>query len=271
MAGMTDDQALLAAVLAAPDDDAPRLIYADWLDEHGQAERAEFIRVQCELARVECPGCRPFYPCREGGLCRKEPLRRREREFGEWYHDGPPGWLFIIPHHHFEPSIANVPLCTVRRGFVDEVRCRAADWLKHGDQLAATQPIREVRGTGNRSDWRFWLSTSRVVSDEFYKSPVESWVGLSEVYRQLILRVDDVGRPILATDDETDAAILSARWPSVKTWRLPAPPARPAPPVMQNSQQVGRLENVRMQEGHVVADIVIPGSPGAGRITARIH
>src|SRR3954447_18033797 len=52
---MTDGTALLAAIRAAPDDDAPRLIYADWLDEHGQPERAEFIRVQCELARRETP------------------------------------------------------------------------------------------------------------------------------------------------------------------------------------------------------------------------
>jgi uncharacterized protein (TIGR02996 family) len=47
---MTDEPALLAAVAAAPDDDTPRLVYADWLDDHGRPERAEFIRVQCRLA-----------------------------------------------------------------------------------------------------------------------------------------------------------------------------------------------------------------------------
>jgi uncharacterized protein (TIGR02996 family) len=55
---MTDETALLAAIRATPDDDSPRLIYADWLDEHNQPERAEFIRVQCELARVETPTLR---------------------------------------------------------------------------------------------------------------------------------------------------------------------------------------------------------------------
>jgi uncharacterized protein (TIGR02996 family) len=34
-----------------PDNDAPRLVYADWLDEQGDP-RGEFIRVQCELARM---------------------------------------------------------------------------------------------------------------------------------------------------------------------------------------------------------------------------
>jgi uncharacterized protein (TIGR02996 family) len=49
---MTDEDALLAAIVAHPDDDTPRLVYADWLDEHGQPDRAEFIRLQCELAQV---------------------------------------------------------------------------------------------------------------------------------------------------------------------------------------------------------------------------
>jgi uncharacterized protein (TIGR02996 family) len=48
---MSDRDALIAAILANPDEDTPRLMYADWLDEHGEAPRAEFIRVQCELAR----------------------------------------------------------------------------------------------------------------------------------------------------------------------------------------------------------------------------
>jgi len=37
-------QAFLAAIRATPDDDLPRLAFADWLEEHGQAERAEWIR-----------------------------------------------------------------------------------------------------------------------------------------------------------------------------------------------------------------------------------
>jgi uncharacterized protein (TIGR02996 family) len=55
---MSDREALLTAVFASPADDAPRLVYADWLDEHGQPERAEFIRVQCELARTDDPALR---------------------------------------------------------------------------------------------------------------------------------------------------------------------------------------------------------------------
>ena len=45
-----DQIALMRAILAQPDEDTPRLVYADCLEENGQGERAEFIRVQCEIA-----------------------------------------------------------------------------------------------------------------------------------------------------------------------------------------------------------------------------
>lgn len=50
---MTDLDALLAAIIATPDDDAARLVYADKyqdLDTEEARARAEFIRVQVELA-----------------------------------------------------------------------------------------------------------------------------------------------------------------------------------------------------------------------------
>src|SRR5437667_9297562 len=51
----TDAEAFLQRIRAYPDDDAPRLIFADWLDEQGSveaADRAEFIRVQVALAQM---------------------------------------------------------------------------------------------------------------------------------------------------------------------------------------------------------------------------
>src|SRR5437764_14875679 len=47
---MPDDDAFLRAILAHPDDDLPRLIYADYLDERGDP-RGEFVRLQCDEAR----------------------------------------------------------------------------------------------------------------------------------------------------------------------------------------------------------------------------
>ena len=45
-------EALWAAVCENPDDDAPRLVFADWLEEHGRTPWATFIRAQVQAARL---------------------------------------------------------------------------------------------------------------------------------------------------------------------------------------------------------------------------
>ncbi|MCI0704841.1 MAG: TIGR02996 domain-containing protein [Planctomycetia bacterium] len=47
---LSQHEAFLRAIFDAPDDDTPRLVYADFLQENGEEDRAELIRVQCELA-----------------------------------------------------------------------------------------------------------------------------------------------------------------------------------------------------------------------------
>lgn len=42
-----EELSLLAAIHANPREDTPRLVYADWLQEHDQPEYAEFIRLEC--------------------------------------------------------------------------------------------------------------------------------------------------------------------------------------------------------------------------------
>ncbi|MCI0461263.1 MAG: TIGR02996 domain-containing protein [Gemmataceae bacterium] len=87
---MTDEDALLQAISwADPYDDDPRLIYADWFEENGQAERAELIRVQCELARHGVP---------QGRL---EELRARVAELltRNWARWLPPGCHPALPWH----------------------------------------------------------------------------------------------------------------------------------------------------------------------------
>ena len=66
---MFADDAFLAAIRAHPEEDGPRLVYADWLDEHGRHDRAEFIRAQVALARPRLPG----------GAARRKELQQREK------------------------------------------------------------------------------------------------------------------------------------------------------------------------------------------------
>lgn len=54
---MTEREALLAAIRESPDNDLPRLIYADYLDEHGSRGRdaatVEFIRISCKYMNAQ--------------------------------------------------------------------------------------------------------------------------------------------------------------------------------------------------------------------------
>lgn len=74
-----DADALLRAIVRHPDDDTPRLVYADWLQENGRTEEGEFLRVQCRLAAAE-PGD-PEYA----------ELIEREEELRHWLGTHVPG------------------------------------------------------------------------------------------------------------------------------------------------------------------------------------
>lgn len=134
-----DWQHLLTAVASAPDDDLPRLVAADWLDEHGEAERAEFIRIQVERERAD----RPELKWREEALWNNPlcgPL---------WAVEACPGLVTLT-----DAADAGSPLrglgvwgverVTFRRGFPYRIDCRAADWATFGCGIVPRQPVREV-------------------------------------------------------------------------------------------------------------------------------
>src|SRR5579884_3454044 len=74
-------RAFIQAIQETPEDDAPRLIYADWLEDHGDADRAEFIRIQCRLAHLaEDDPDRPVLQHREAELLN----RNRASWLGPW-------------------------------------------------------------------------------------------------------------------------------------------------------------------------------------------
>jgi uncharacterized protein (TIGR02996 family) len=116
---MTDEQALFQTILEHPDDDAPRLVYADWLEEHGDAERAEFIRVQIEAAHWEHGD-----PKRTKLEVRAAQLLRAHRD--DWR---PP---FKIRYQF-------------ARGFVDWVSLYPDEYHRHADELFRLYPITRLK------------------------------------------------------------------------------------------------------------------------------
>jgi uncharacterized protein (TIGR02996 family) len=118
---MTQDEAFLATILAAPDDDVPRLVYADWLDDQGQSDRAEMIREQIELANL--PRAHP---------------RRRVLEAKVWdWNWGPHNWDVEVKELVKDRYYV--------RGFVEKVEFRTyRDFLRAAARLFALAPVQHV-------------------------------------------------------------------------------------------------------------------------------
>src|SRR3954462_12824674 len=80
---MNTERAFLDDIIASPEDDAPRLIFADWLEDHGDPDRAEFIRLQVELEKLPPHSVRARQArAREAGRARRcgDSWRGRLRE-----------------------------------------------------------------------------------------------------------------------------------------------------------------------------------------------
>lgn len=139
------DQGFLDYIVADIDDDAPRLVYADWLEENGQDVRAEFIRVQVQRARL---------PAWDAAQVR---LRLREQELLKLHGES---WLKEMP------EIKGARWEGFRRGIVAEVSfesfeamrfnahaCRAVapveavtvHWPRRQESKKSTRPIAELR------------------------------------------------------------------------------------------------------------------------------
>ena len=89
----------LAAICSNPEDDTARLVFADWLDEQGNAPRAEFIRVQVERAAL------PEWDARRVRLLMRERALLAQHEAA---------WRAELP------AVRGVTWGPFRRGFVAE-------------------------------------------------------------------------------------------------------------------------------------------------------
>ena len=113
---MTDADAFLAAIVAAPGEDLPRLVYADWLDEHGDPDRAEFIRLQIAVARGELAGARAL-------AAGARALELQAANKARWE----------IPDLHGGQ--------TFRRGFVEGLRISTEEFVTHADRIGRAAPV----------------------------------------------------------------------------------------------------------------------------------
>ncbi|WP_166827884.1 TIGR02996 domain-containing protein [Thalassoroseus pseudoceratinae] len=108
----------LQAIVDDPYNDTPRLIYADWLDAQGQSSRAEFIRLQCESARLR------------KGSSRRQALELRADEL-----------LFEHESEWLGEKSEQIVRWKFRRGFLHSATMTANAFLKHGESVFQTEPL----------------------------------------------------------------------------------------------------------------------------------
>src|SRR5436190_2198494 len=108
-----DERPFLDAALARPDADAPRLMYADFLeqsDDPADAARGELMRIQIAIARAA-----------DASAAGVAQLKDRERELCQHFYDA-----WTAPFRGFLTGIV------FRRGIPDVVSLTAAEFLERG-------------------------------------------------------------------------------------------------------------------------------------------
>jgi uncharacterized protein (TIGR02996 family) len=109
-----DERAFMRAIIDDPDDDGPRLVFADWIEEHVDPDWALAVR-----RSVADPGRTDWV-----------------RLHGLWWPGGPDS----------TPPLQNDAFdrVGVRRGFVEAVECTLAQWLEGGPMAVRAQPVTRV-------------------------------------------------------------------------------------------------------------------------------
>ena len=131
---MSDEPALLRAIFATPEEDTPRLAYADWLDEQGgeaNAARAEYIRLEIDYAKR--------FPERRWSQQKQD---ARKRAVGLFNHHSREWFPELFGRKNVLRGARGRP--DMGRGFPYRLLCDAGKLLDVGERLMQLAPIVEV-------------------------------------------------------------------------------------------------------------------------------
>jgi uncharacterized protein (TIGR02996 family)/excisionase family DNA binding protein len=135
------EQGLLQTILETPSDDVPRLVYADWLDEHGQSPRADFIRTQIRLARS--PDCGHGFP---DETCERCAWLKTEDDLLTQHGNA---WLASLSGEGWRwcryPQFTGQRLACFRRGFVSFVLLSTDEFIHNARQLVRAHPLERIQ------------------------------------------------------------------------------------------------------------------------------
>ena len=130
------------AIRERPDDDLPRLVCSDWLEEQGEEADAGIIRLMLSDKKITCM-----------------------KTLG-------------VPGFPDEDTV----LATYIRGFVESIHLPAADWVKHADAILKRNPIRKVTLTGASwyGDGLFYDTDANASGSAFFDAGGSQIINLSQ-------------------------------------------------------------------------------------------
>ncbi len=133
---LPDWNALLAGIVAHPDADLARLVAADWLEEHGEGERAAFIRLQCEREHADALELK----------WAEERFRNSPTGLPLWAAEACPNLvrLEFSAGGGLGVAASGAEKVVFRRGFPFRVTCAAEEWQRYGPLTVPRQPVREL-------------------------------------------------------------------------------------------------------------------------------
>jgi uncharacterized protein (TIGR02996 family) len=143
---MTHDEAFIEAIAESPDDEGLRLIYADWLEDQGESDRAELIQVECALAKhlAAAPNRHPLEYRARRLLCVSDGVFKFEGHLSSDLEARDHELLSAHAGQWSEPLRRFVEYVGFRRGFVEEVGMRGRTFLDSAEEMFRLAPIRHI-------------------------------------------------------------------------------------------------------------------------------
>jgi uncharacterized protein (TIGR02996 family) len=256
---MTHEEAFLQDILEHPDEEVPRLIFADWLLDQGDpaaVARGEFIHLQCDLLRTE-------------DSARRDDLQARARQ------------LLAVHQREWDSPLQRLG-CTrlqYRRGFVEGVGMQASAFLEQASALFRCAPVSYLKlydAAGrcaelSASPYLARVATLDLESNDLGDEDLEALLGgaagtphLGAVQTLLLFanRIGDAGLHALAGPAGSSLARLSRL-------DLSANALGEAVQALARSELLARLSVLDLQRNRIGDDgaLALAGSPHVGGLT----
>jgi uncharacterized protein (TIGR02996 family) len=214
---MTPEDAFLEDIREHPDDDAPRLIFADWLEDNGESDRAEFIRARILRRGLAGSDSQQADQAEEAYRQRAKTLlhanwQRWAEPLAAFFGSSSAQFNWPSRGYHGE-ALAHFP-----RGFIEAVQLDAGRFLEVAADLFRAYPIRVVAPhqaddhAGQLAECPQLVWVEQLVFADYYRAPLGARAMAILARSPHLTRLRSVGLYRNHLGDDGAAALATASW-----------------------------------------------------------